>query len=128
MVTNMETGHAKNAATFEDVISFCAGYGTKFNPSNAALQLAALGQQLTAVRAALQSVKAAKTAYDNATNDRELAFQPLKPLATKIINALSATGATTQTVDDARTIVNKIQGKRAKPVAVPDAKAIAAGA
>jgi hypothetical protein len=43
--------------------------------------------KLTGAIAALQAVKVAKTAYDNATNARELAFKPMKPLATKIVNA-----------------------------------------
>jgi hypothetical protein len=128
MASTIETGHAKNVATFEDLISFCTGYGATYNPSKAILKLTALNPQLTAAQAALQSVKTAKTSYDNATNARELAFVPLKPLATKIINALAASDATTQTVDDARTIVNKIQGRRAKKVVVPDATALAAGA
>jgi hypothetical protein len=92
------------------------------------LKLPALTTQLTGANAALQAVKVAKTAYDNATNARELAFKPLKPLATKIVNALAATEATAQTVDDVKSTNNKIQGKRAKAVEKPDAKALAAGA
>lgn len=126
--STMETGHAKNVVTFEDLISFCTGYGATYNPSKANLKLASLTPQLTAALAALQSVKTAKTAYDNATNAREISFTPLKPLATKIINALAATDAASQTIDDARAIINKIQGRRAKAVEVPDAKALAAGA
>ena len=127
MPSTIETGHAKNVATFEDVISFCTGYGATYNPSKANLKLIALNPQLTTALAALQTVKTAKTAYDNATNAREIAFTPLKPLATKIINALAATDAASQTIDDARTVVNKIQGRRAKAVTVPDAKALARG-
>lgn len=128
MASTIETGHAKNVATFEDLISFCTGYGATYNPSKATLKLTALNPQLTAALAALQTVKTAKTAYDNATNAREVVFVPLKPLATKIVNALAATDATPQTVDDARTNINKIQGRRAKAVVAPDAKALAAGA
>ena len=36
-----------------------------------------LTTQLTSANAALQAVKVAKTAYDNATNARELAFKPM---------------------------------------------------
>lgn len=128
MVSTAETGHSKNVATFEDLISFCTGYGATYNPSKAALKLAALGTQLTAANAALQAVKVAKTGYDNATNARELAFKPLKPLATKIVNALAATEAARQTVDDVKTTNMKIQGKRAKTVEKTDAKALAEGA
>jgi hypothetical protein len=128
MASTTETGHAKNVATFEDLISFCTGYGATYNPSKAALKLPALATQNTGAIAALQAVKVAKTAFDNATNAREVAFTPLKPLATKIVNGLSATEATAQTVDDVKTTNNKIQGKRAKAIEKPTAAALAAGA
>jgi hypothetical protein len=128
MASTIETGHAKNVATFEDIISFCTGYGATYNPSKAALKLPAMTAQLTAASAALQAVKVAKTAYDNATNAREIAFKPLKSLATKIVNGLAATEATAQTVDDVKSTNFKIQGRRAKTVEKPDAKALAEGA
>lgn len=128
MSTTTETGHAKNVATFEDLISYCTAYGATYNPSKAGLKLAALTAQLTAANASLQSVKVAKTAYDNATNAREIAFKPLKALATKIVSALAATDATPQTVADAKSSNNKIQGRRVKAIEKPDAEALAAGA
>ena len=33
MPSTSETGHAKNVANFEDLISFCNGYGATYNPS-----------------------------------------------------------------------------------------------
>jgi hypothetical protein len=93
MASTIETGHAKNVATFEDLISFCTGYGAAYNPSRAALKLPALTAQLAAANAALQAVKTAKTAYDNATNAREVVFKGLKPLATKMVSSLAATEA-----------------------------------
>lgn len=128
MASNTETGHAKNVANFEDLISFCAAYGATYNPTKAALKVGALNTQLIAANATVQAVKTAKTAYDNATNAREITFKPLKALATKVINAIAATEATAQTVDDVKSSNNKIQGRRAKAIAKPDAKALAEGA
>ena len=39
MASNSETGHAKNVANFEDLISFCNGYGATYNPSKEALTI-----------------------------------------------------------------------------------------
>jgi hypothetical protein len=128
MLPSTETGHAKNVATFEDLISFCKGYGATYNPTKASIKLTALTEMLTTAQTALQAVAQAKVVHDDATNEREISFAPLKPRATKIINALAATDAKEQTVDDARTVINKIQGKRARAVEVPDEKALAAGA
>jgi hypothetical protein len=128
MASTTDTGHAKNVATFEDIISFCAGYGAAYNPSKPALKLPALTTQFTAAIATMQTVKVAKTAYDNATNAREVAFKTLKALATKIVNAIAATEATTQTLADVKSTNNKIQGRRVKAIEKPDAEALAAGA
>lgn len=128
MSSNSETGHAKNVANFEDLISFCTAYGATYSPTKPALKIASLNGQLIAANASLAAVKVAKTAYDNATNAREITFKPVKSLATKVVNAIAATEATAQTVADVKSSNNKIQGRRAKAVARPDAKALAAGA
>jgi len=113
MPSTSETGHAKNVANFEDLISFCNGYGGTYNPSKAALKIPALQTQLTNAQNAINAVKTTQTAFNNATNKRIDAFKPLKSLITKIINALDATDASAQTVKDAKTINRKIQGQRA---------------
>ena len=123
MSSTTETGHAKNVAAFETLISYCASYGAAYNPSKASLKLLALQTQYATANASLQAVKVAKTNYDNATNTREVAYKTIRPLATKIINALASTEATEQTIDDAKTTNNKIQGKRAKAKDKPDANA-----
>jgi hypothetical protein len=107
-----ETGHAKNVATFQDLISFCEGYGTKYNPSKEALKVANLKATETQAKEILQQVKTSKTSFDNATNSRVLAFENLKPLSTRVINALSSSGATALTIADANTIHRKIQGSK----------------
>jgi hypothetical protein len=127
MASTNETGHSKNVVNFEELIIQCTNYGVVYNPSKAALKLPALTAQLTAASAALQAVTNAKTTYNNATNAREIAFKPLRQLATKIINALAATDATDQTVDDAKATNVKIQGRRVADVKKKSAKAAAEG-
>lgn len=113
MLSTSEKGHAKNVANFENLISFCTGYGAVYNPGKASLTVANLKTLHTSAKTSLQQTKTTKTAFDNKTNARQLAFKNLKPLATKAINALSASGATRLAVADARTINRKIQGTRA---------------
>jgi hypothetical protein len=96
MASKTETGHSKNVATFEDLIAFCTAYGATYNPVKASLKLTALNTLFSSAITSLQAVKVAKSAYDNATNAREIAFKPLKSLATKVINALSSTDAVRQ--------------------------------
>lgn len=113
MALFIEVGHSKNVANFEDLISICIAYGTTYNPANSSITITALQSKHSAAIADIQAVKTAKTALDNATNAREILFKDFKKLATRIVNALSAVSPAKQTIDDAKTINNKIQGKRA---------------
>ena len=115
MTSTSETGHAKNVANFEVLISFCNGYGAPYSPSKNALKIPQLQSTLTTAKSALQTVKTYVTTFENARNARELALAPapIKKFCTRILNALEATDATKLTVDDAKAINRKIQGKRA---------------
>jgi len=121
MASTSETGHAKNVANFEDLISFCNGYGGSYNPSKAILQIGNLTILHGNAQNSITGVTSSKTAFANATNARQTGFDPLKKLCTRIVNALDATDASDKMVKDAKTINNKIQGKRAgeKPKAAP---------
>ena len=121
MASTSETGHAKNVANFEDLISFCNGYGGSYNPSKAILQIGNLTTLHSNAQNSLAGVTSSKTSFANATNARQTSFDPLKKLCTRIVNALDATDATDKLVKDAKTINNKIQGKRAggKPKTAP---------
>ena len=39
MSSTSETGHAKNIANFQDLISFCQGYGATYNPTKESLKI-----------------------------------------------------------------------------------------
>ena len=113
MPSTSETGHAKNVANFQDIIAYCTGYGTTYNPPKQALQLESLNTLLTSAQTELTNVTTSKNAFDTVTGDRQVAFENLKPLSTKIFNFLAVTDATEQTIADAKTINNKLQGRRA---------------
>jgi len=112
MASTSETGHAKNVANFEDMISFCTGYGGTYNPSKVAIQLPSLNTLRTNAITAVEDVNSANTAFINATNARQIAFNPVKPLATRIVNALEATDASDELIKDAKTLNRKVQGAR----------------
>ncbi|MFH1004755.1 MAG: hypothetical protein V1781_04570 [Bacteroidota bacterium] len=115
MATTSETGHAKNVANFEIEISICSGFGTAYNPSKSNHKIPQLQTLLTTSKNVLQTVKTTGTTFENTRNAREIAFSPapLKKFCTRIVNALEATDATKQTVNNAKVINRKIQGKRA---------------
>lgn len=113
MNSNSETGHAKNVANFETMIAFCTGYGVPYNPTNPNLLVTNLQAKFTKGNDRLQAVRDTKQPFDSVTGARQLLFQPLKPLATRVINSLIAQDAPSTVIKDARTIIRKLTGKRA---------------
>ena len=118
MPSTSETGHAKNVANFQDLIAFVTGYGPTYNPSKAALKLANLQTKITAEQANLSTVIAKNTTYNTAVNERFAAFDNIRGLTTRVINALSSTDASDKTIADAKGFNRKIQGKKASGTAV----------
>lgn len=122
MASTSETGHAKNVSNFDELVSFVAGYGTTYNPSKATIKLTALQTLSTNAKNAISAVNSASPSYSNAVAARESAFEPLSKLTTRIINALKATDASPQIIDSAKTIIRKIQGKRATALKTDEEK------
>ncbi len=114
MASTSETGHAKNIANFQNLISFCQGYGTTYNPVKESLKIPQLQALYTLANEKLNATKTQKTLFDKATNERKTAFQNLKPLATKVVNALAVSGADNLAVANAKSVNKKIQGSSSK--------------
>lgn len=115
MRSTSETGHAKNVANFDELISYALGYGADYNPSKEAIQIPGLQILLGNANQAIDLVNESIPIYKNKIAERELIFDPLNKLSTRIMNALQATDAAEQLQKNARTINRKIQGSRAKP-------------
>jgi len=110
--TGIEGGHAKNVANFEDLISFCTGYGTQYNPSKAGIKLPAMNTLFTSAKNSLTAINTALPPSTNAINAREIVFTPLSKLITRVVNAVAASNVSKQVLPDVKTIARKIQGKR----------------
>lgn len=119
MASTSETGHAKNVANFQDLISFVTGYGATYNPNKTALKLPQLTALYTSSLTSLADVVTKNTAYNNKVNERVVAFKDLKSLSTRLINALQTTDATPEKIADAKAFNKKMQGVRAKAVETP---------
>ena len=115
MTTISETGHAKNVSNLDELVSFVTGYGVTYNPTKASIKLTALQALLLSSKTSLKAVNDVYPAYSLAVAAREQAFLPLSKIATRILNALKATDASVQVIDDAKTIIRKIQGSRVTP-------------
>lgn len=113
MTNTSETGHAKNVTNLESLITSIIALETSYNPSRDSIKLPALQALLTASKESLNAVNIAQATYSNAVAARKVAFEPFGKLITRVMNSLKASGTSTQVVQSARTIVRKLQGRRA---------------
>lgn len=113
MASTSESGHIINVANLGVLNSSVASYGAIYNPSKASIKIAALLALETNAKNVINTVNNAETAFKNAGTARELVFDQLNPLVTKLSNALKATDASDKTNEDAKSLVRKIKGIRA---------------
>jgi hypothetical protein len=117
-----ETGHAKNIANLQDVISFCKGYGEKYNPVKEELKITGLETLYQDAFQKLTETQTKKTVFDNATNLRAEIFKELNPLATKIINALAVSETNPIMLSNAKSYNKKLQGKTKAKTSEPSSE------
>lgn len=115
-MANYETGHAKNVANFEDLLAIITSFGASYNPVKVALKIINLTPILTQAKADLQTVTTKTVLYNNAANARATLFEPIKPLATRIVNAFKATDASAEAIKEIKSVNRKLQGRRATPI------------
>jgi len=117
-----ETGHAKNVINFSKAISIVSGLGSAYNPNNPLIALTNLQTKLTALQNVFETVVPLDSAQTLAINERGAIFEPLPKLVTRISNAAAVSINDPLFADNLRTIVRKLQGRRApeKPVEETD--------
>ena len=74
-----------------------------------------MNTQLANAVTLLTTEKQKHNAYSSAVDAREILFDPLSKLITRIMNSLKSSEVTEQIVTDAKTIARKVTGKRATP-------------
>ena len=120
MPTTFETGHTINVARFEDLISLCEGFGLIYNPAQMHLKVDALKSLRRLAEESLTGIASKQPDYNHAVAEREAIFATISPLTTRIISALIASGVPKRSIDNAKTIIRKLQGQRATPIAPTD--------
>ena len=127
MASTTESGHAKNVANLESLISFVKGYGATYNPSKDSIKIVAIEAILANAKQSLIDIDTLFPAYTNAVSAREFAFAPLSKIITRVNNAIKATDTTELVDDSVKTLVRKLQGTRASAkISEEDKKLLAA--
>lgn len=123
MATITETGHAKNLANFDELVSFVSAYGTVYKPSKTSIALPELKKLSEEAKTAFANLNSLLPAYTNAVAARSIAFEPLAPLTTRVINAMRAIDTSAEVDASATTLIRKIQGRRASRKLTEEEKA-----
>ena len=85
MVSTSETGHAKNAANFDDLISSVTGYGTAYNPSKATIKLTALQTLSTSAKTLVRKIQGSRATAKK--TEEEIATEKAEGKETKEISS-----------------------------------------
>ena len=111
--------HIKNVQAFGKLTGICTGYGGTYKPGQQNLQVNALITLLNNAQQVLSEVNERQTAYDNITNTRELGFNGIRKLGSRVYSVLKSTGANALTIKDAGMNTHKLWGKRTISKVVP---------
>ncbi|MCB0492600.1 MAG: hypothetical protein KDC93_09300 [Cyclobacteriaceae bacterium] len=103
--------HVKTMQAFGKLKGICTGLGGAYNPGQQNLQVKALTTLQFNAQQLMDEVIEAKTAYDNITNRRELAFRDVRSLGSRICYQLRSCGAHPLTLADAVASNRKLQGR-----------------
>lgn len=119
MSSTSEVGHAKNVANLQKITQQVAVYSL-YNPPVENLTVASLQALYATATARLNDVESKRNANKNTITARQLAFENLKPICTRIINLLDILGLPEGTLDQARSLKRAIQGGQKKATTLPE--------
>ena len=114
-VSSQESGHARNVANFDRLLTYVASFGAEYNPSFSGLQLASLQQVAADAKVAMTNVSTTQTANTLIVSEREQVFEGLNKLVTKIMFTLKAYEPSKSVLEDAWIYARKVKGIRVKP-------------
>lgn len=114
----------KNLQSFGKLKGICTGLGGAYNPGQQHLQVKTLTTLQFNAQQLMDSVTAAKTEYDNATNQRERTFKEVRALGSRICYMLRSCGAHPLTLADAYAHNRSLHGWKRYAAPVPTAEAL----
>jgi hypothetical protein len=115
MSKTSETGHAKNVANFEELVTYAQSYNGEYNPSRESIKVETLQNLLANGKQRMADYNIALSPYKIAAAERETAFEPLSKFTTRLVNSLKATDTSAQMDNIVQSIARKIKGERVAP-------------
>jgi hypothetical protein len=116
MKTTSIAGHKQNVTNLNVLSSRVSSFGSAYNPSNPTLTQPNLDLVGRNGQNANDRVDVAHVAFLNARAARINAAGDLDALVTRSLSAVKISGATTATIDQAKSLARKVHGKRASKI------------
>jgi hypothetical protein len=121
-----ESGHAVNANNVIEKINVINRHQTEYNPSNPAIKLPSLLLTSKDVKAAVDKVASAKTAFTNATTSRKQSYVKMSKMVQQVIHLLKSSEATPEQILQGNALYSKFKSERIKDL--PDEEELKATA
>ncbi|HYG00958.1 MAG TPA: hypothetical protein VD927_00875 [Chryseosolibacter sp.] len=119
----MKTNSNKQVAAFDQVLGHCNALGEKYNPSMESMNVAALNSLLSSAQSSVMAVDTAKVKLIQVINERQKAFAAIPGIATRILNMLIVSEASSELIADARRYRDKLRSPRRRKTVRPEASA-----
>lgn len=116
MNNKVKSGHIVNLSNFDQMVVICKGYKTTYNPPKTEMEVVTLEKLSDDVKLVIDNVVKHEIAVAKATNQREIEFNGIKKLSTRILLAAKASMVTPVHYNDLVTINRKIQGRKSAKV------------
>lgn len=122
MASQSEKGHAKNLANIKLLKEICVQVGIAYAPMNSLLTIPSLTTLISQSQTDFTNWKSAVAVFKDLSDKREIAFEPIDKLVTRVNASVQQLNEPQQTFNDIQAIVSKIHGAAAKIKAAIEAK------
>ena len=115
MNNNLSASHGSNVTSMQLLISIISGWGTTYNPTPDTIKLPALKALYTSGGDAIKAVDDLMPDYLKVKNERDVLFDPLNTLTTRVMNAFIIIVKNPAAQANVRSLVNLLQTGRVNP-------------
>jgi hypothetical protein len=115
MNNNLSASHGSNVTSMQLLISIISGWGTTYNPTPDTIKLPALKALYTSGGDAIKAVDDLMPDYLKVKNERDVLFDPLNTLTTRVMNAFISIVKNSAAQANVRSLVNLVQTGRVNP-------------
>lgn len=113
MSTLSETGHARNAARFDELIESITTFS--YDPAKESLKLESMKTMSKDCMVVLKEVSRTLALYKAAVDARQPMFEMMNRHISRILSILQSSDVSAETIETFKSIARKISGRRATP-------------